>query len=81
MDTETHSTSKLVSPVSSEYPNLWLSLGGRTYGQVFWTNIVFQSHVILPGIPGYDGEVPPAEAVAQFAYGYTVRPNDTATTG
>jgi len=33
------------------------------------------------GIPGYDGEVPPEEAIAQFAYGYTVRPNDTATTG
>eukprot|EP00090_Calanus_glacialis_P020351 TRINITY_DN3131_c0_g1_i1.p1 TRINITY_DN3131_c0_g1~~TRINITY_DN3131_c0_g1_i1.p1 ORF type:complete len:518 (-),score=128.70 TRINITY_DN3131_c0_g1_i1:56-1609(-) len=42
--------------------------------QASWENL-------WAGVSDYDGEVPPQEAVVQYAYGYTVRPNDTATVG
>ena len=34
-----------------------------------------------PGIPNYDGEVPEREVRAEYPFGYTVKPNDTITSG
>ena len=34
-----------------------------------------------PGIPNYDGEVPEREVRAEWPFGYTVKPNDTITSG
>ena len=33
------------------------------------------------GIPNYDGEVPEREVRAEYPFGYTVKPNDTITSG
>ena len=33
------------------------------------------------GVQDYEGDIPPLQASVQYAYGYTVRPNDSTTSG
>ena len=33
------------------------------------------------GVQDYEGDIPPLQANVQYAYGYTVRPNDSTTSG
>ena len=43
--------------------------------------VLLRNILCHPGIPNYDGEVPEREVRAEYPFGYTVKPNDTITSG
>ena len=68
-----------IPPSTSAFRQLW---DGKAFYEQSWSYARSKFKILChAGIPNYDGEVPEREVRAEYPFGYTVKPNDTITSG